>query len=157
MSQRVREELLPRLRQRYANRGREGKSRLIDELVEDFGYSRKHAIKLLNARAGWGGQLGVPRGRPARYGPEVVHVLKTIWKAAEQPCGKRLSALLGEWLPFYEEEHGKLPRKAKKDVLEISPSLFIPPMAAQAGVGGVVRSQGQSSRIRSRFERTTGT
>ena len=51
MSQRVREELLPRWRQRYANRGREGKSRLIDELVEDFGYSRKHAIKLLNARA----------------------------------------------------------------------------------------------------------
>ena len=43
MSQRVREELLPRWRQRYANRGREGKSRLIDELVEDFGYSRKHA------------------------------------------------------------------------------------------------------------------
>ena len=81
MSQRVREELLPRLRQRYANRGREGKSRLIDELVEDFGYSRKHAIKLLNARAGWGGQVGVPRGRPPRYGAEVVQVLKTIWKA----------------------------------------------------------------------------
>ncbi len=68
MSPKIREELLPRWRQRYANRGREGKSRLIDEMVEDFGYSRKHAIKLLNARAGWGGQAGVPKGRPALSG-----------------------------------------------------------------------------------------
>lgn len=122
MSQRVREELLPRWRQRYANRGREGKSRLIDELVEDFGYSRKHAIKLLNARAGWGGQAGVPRGRPPLYGPEVVKVLKAVWKAAEQPCGKRMAALLSEWLPFYEQEHGKLTQKLRKDVLGISPA-----------------------------------
>ncbi len=48
MSQKIREELLPRWRHLYANRGREGNSRLINELVEDIGYSRKHAIKLLN-------------------------------------------------------------------------------------------------------------
>ena len=47
MSQKVREEMLPRLRQRYVNRDREGRSRMIDELCEQFGYSRKHAIKLL--------------------------------------------------------------------------------------------------------------
>jgi hypothetical protein len=28
---------------------------MIDELCEQFGYSRKHAFKLLHARAGWGG------------------------------------------------------------------------------------------------------
>jgi hypothetical protein len=55
MIQRVREEMLPRLRQRYVNRGRQGRSRMIDELCEQFGYSRKHAFKLLHARAGWGG------------------------------------------------------------------------------------------------------
>jgi hypothetical protein len=63
MSQKVREEMLPRLRQRYAVRGREGRSRMIDELCEQFGYSRKHAIKLLNARAGWGGDPVVRKGR----------------------------------------------------------------------------------------------
>ena len=38
--------------EREAGRGREGRSRMIDELCEQFGYSRKHAIKLLNAKAG---------------------------------------------------------------------------------------------------------
>ena len=55
MSQKIREEMLPRLRQRYANRGVEGRSRMITEVCEQFGYSRKHAIKLLGAQAGWGG------------------------------------------------------------------------------------------------------
>ena len=48
MSQKIREEMLPLLRQRYAGRGRQGRSRMIDALCEQFGYSRK-AIKLLNA------------------------------------------------------------------------------------------------------------
>lgn len=38
---------LQRLRSRYAARGKQGKSRLLDELCEHYGYSRKHAIKLL--------------------------------------------------------------------------------------------------------------
>lgn len=32
---------------------------MIDELCEQFGYSRKRAIKLLNARVGWGGDPGL--------------------------------------------------------------------------------------------------
>ena len=40
-------EQLNRLRQRSAGRGKQGKARLLDELCEQFGYSRKHAIKLM--------------------------------------------------------------------------------------------------------------
>jgi hypothetical protein len=40
MSRKIAEELLPRLRQRYLRRGREGRSRLMDELCEQWGYSR---------------------------------------------------------------------------------------------------------------------
>jgi hypothetical protein len=108
MSQKMREEMLPRLRQRYGERGREGRSRIIDELCEQFGYSRKHAIKLLNARAGWGGDAAVAKGRPAVYGPAEVEVLFKIWRVAEQPCGKRLVELLPLWLPYYAQEHGAL-------------------------------------------------
>lgn len=90
MSQKVREEM----RQRYARRGREGRTALINEVCEPFGYSRKHAIKLLNAKAGWGGDCSVRKGRPPVYGAEVVKVLWRIWQAAAQPCGKRLVALL---------------------------------------------------------------
>lgn len=120
MSQKVREEMLPRLRQRYVNRGRQGRSRMIDELCEQFGYSRKHAIKLLGASTGWGGDPGVRKGRPPEYGPEVVEVLWRIWRVAEQPCGKRLVAMLELWLPHYEAEHGKLSAKVRKQLLAIS-------------------------------------
>jgi hypothetical protein len=108
MSQKVREEMLPRLRQRYAARARHGRSRMIQELCEQFGYSRKHAIKLLGAKVGWGGDPAVRKGRPPLYGPQVELVLWRIWKAAEQPCGKRLVALLDLWLGHYEREYGKL-------------------------------------------------
>lgn len=122
MSQKVREEMLPRLRQRYAMRGREGRSRMIDELCEQFGYSRKHAIKLLNARAGWGGDPAVRKGRPVVYEPQVVEVLWCIWRAAEQPCGKRLVELLSLWLPHYEREHGKLSKATRQKLLAVSPA-----------------------------------
>ena len=126
MSQKVRKEMLPRPRQRYAGRGRQGRSRMIDELCEQFGYSRKHAIKLLNARAGWGCDPAVRKGRPPRYDERVVEVLWRIWQAAEQPCGVRLVALLPLllplWLPHYEREHGRLDKAARKKVLSISGS-----------------------------------
>lgn len=139
MSQKIREEMLPRLRQRYAGRGREGRSRLIDEVCEQFGYSRKHAIKLLGGKAGWGGQFGVKRGRPARYGPEVAEVLYGVWKAAEQPCGKRLAAMIGLWLPHYEREYGKLPMATRTALTQISPAQIdrlLAPRKARAGRRG---------------------
>lgn len=122
MSQNVRMDMLPRLRQRYANRGREGKILMINELCEQFGYSRKHAIKLLNAQVGWGGQPGGRKGRPPKYQEATVEVLQRIWRAAEQPCGKRLKALLANWLPHYEKEFGKLDAAIANQVREISPA-----------------------------------
>jgi hypothetical protein len=49
---------------------------MIDEVCEQWGYSRKHAIKLLGAQAGWGGDPTVRKGRPPKYGAEVVKVLE---------------------------------------------------------------------------------
>jgi hypothetical protein len=53
---------LPKLQERYARRHREGKSRMLDELCEDYGYERKYAIKLLGG--------GLPAGPGERPGPE---------------------------------------------------------------------------------------
>ena len=41
---------LNKWRWRYDRRARPGKSRLLDELCEQYGFSRKHAIKLLGDR-----------------------------------------------------------------------------------------------------------
>lgn len=98
-------EQLNRLRQRYAQRGKQGKTRLLDELCEQFGYSRKHAIKLMRVV-----RTAVPRrrsGPPPRYEP-IQKVIERIWSAAEQLCGKRLVEALPLWLPHYPKHFGGL-------------------------------------------------
>lgn len=59
-------------------------------------------------------------GRKAVYAKEVVAVIKAIWLADEQPCGKRLEELLPLWLPHYEQRAGKLGRTLRKRVLTAS-------------------------------------
>src|SRR6267378_272388 len=109
---------LERLRRRYAGRGKEGKSRLLDEFCEHHGYERKYAIKLLQ------GKIGCVIARP-RPGPEpkyeaVQEVVEHIWTRAEQLCGKRLAPALELWLPHYARHYGALLPTQKKLLGSIS-------------------------------------
>jgi hypothetical protein len=115
-----RNQQLERLRERYARRHKDGKSRMLDELCEQHGYSRKHAIKLL------GHWLPKPKGSSPpgpepRYGP-VREVLEDIWRAAEQLCGKRLAPALPLWLPHYAKHFNPLLPCQQKLLQEISPA-----------------------------------
>jgi hypothetical protein len=102
MSAKSRQEVLEQARQRYQRRGREGRSRLLDEVCALCGYERKHAIKVLSGKRRIAGTGVRPRGgSEPRYGDAERVVLKEIWQAAEQPCGKRLKAALALWLPYY--------------------------------------------------------
>ena len=58
--------------------------------------------------AGRQNRLGRRPRRTQRASAEVEEVLWRIWKVSEQPCGKRLQALLPQWLPHYEGEYGRL-------------------------------------------------
>jgi hypothetical protein len=53
------------------------------------------------------------------YGAPVVEVLRRIWLASEQPCGKRLVAMRELWLPPYEQEYGKLTTAVRARVRSI--------------------------------------
>ncbi|MGD9897189.1 MAG: integrase [Candidatus Methylacidiphilaceae bacterium] len=121
MSRQVAQELLGRMRERYVQRGRKGKGRLLDEFCEQWNYSRKHAIKLLGGRKA-GDPGGGKRGRPCRYGEEVLEALKRIWLTGEQMCGKRLSTAMPLWLPYYRKHFGKLPKRIERDLCEMSPA-----------------------------------
>ena len=106
MSRETKADPLPRFQARYAQRGREGRSRMLDELCQDYHYERKYAIKLL------GGKRLQPRGCK-KPGPDpqyavIEPIVRTIWLAAEQPCGKRLAPALPLWLPHYERHHGRV-------------------------------------------------
>jgi len=113
-------EYLAKMRWRYGQaRGRQYKSRLIEELMAVCGYSRKHAIKVLKRR-------GRPRvlkksgPKPIYAQEEIAVVLKGIWFGSDQLCGKRLKAALPEWLPHYEKECGGLSEKLKEKLRAIS-------------------------------------
>ena len=106
MSAKSRKEVLEQARQRYGKRGREGRSRLLDEVCELCGYERSDGRKR--------------GGSQAIYGVAQREVIKAIWLAAEQPCGKRLKAALEVWLPHYEKRRGCLAESLRQKVLGAS-------------------------------------
>src|SRR5215475_3285910 len=121
MSAASRKEVLEKARARYRFRGREGRSRLLDEICALCGYERKYAIKVLGGKRPLAGERGLRRGGSApRYGQAEREVLKTIWLSAEQPCGKRLRAILPIWLSHYEKRYGQLAPLLRRNLLSIS-------------------------------------
>src|SRR5216684_4675820 len=129
-----RDQQLHRLRQRYASRGKQGKGRLLDELCEQWGYARKHAIKLLRP----------PSSRPARtrgrgvlprYQP-IHDVLTHIWQNAEQLCGKRLVSALPLWLPHYARHFATLLPSQRKLLHHVSAATVDRLLAGQRAASG---------------------
>ena len=157
MSQELKKECLGKLRVRYLRRSREGKSRMLDELCEDYQYERKYAIKLLRD------VLPVPSGR-VRPGPEpryemIEPVVRQMWLTAEQPCGKRLVPILRQWLPYYEQRYGQLSGRQRKLVKQVSAAtldrLLAPARAEHVGRGRCGTKPG--SLLRSEIPIRTGT
>ncbi|HMO66441.1 MAG TPA: hypothetical protein PKE47_14665, partial [Verrucomicrobiota bacterium] len=118
MSRALKQGLLGKLQARYARRDREGKGLMLDELCEDFGFERKYAIRLLRGGVpapGWR-----PRPGPERQYESLEPVVREIWLAAEQPCGKRLAPALALWRPHYERRHGRLNGRQRQLVEAVS-------------------------------------
>lgn len=120
MSQKSKNEYIETMRFRYQSRGREGKGKLLDELEAVCKLTRKHAIKLMNQPVGSTVSRTEKRGRKAVYGEAERKILKAIWLAANQPCGKLLQPMIETWLPYYEKEHGRLGNEARRKVKAIS-------------------------------------
>ena len=99
MSKQTKDEVMEKLRGRYARAGQKHKTKLIDQAIDLFDYHRKAAIRALRhtPRAP---QAPAFIGRPLKYEPAVLlPPLKVIWLASQQPCGKLLAAALPDWVP----------------------------------------------------------
>jgi hypothetical protein len=135
MSRRSRDEYLLKMRGRYARmEAKRARGALLDEFCEVTGHERKYATKLLGGRRD-PGSGGRGRGRPPRYGDAEREVIAAIWRACEQPCGKRLRSAIKEWLPHYERREGRLSPRLRANVLAISPAA-IDRLLAPAKVSG---------------------
>jgi hypothetical protein len=144
MSQLTRKEILAKMQQRYERAGAEYKSRLLTEVVELFGYHRKAAIRALRRRPSPRVEAPGVIGRPREYDPEkMLHVLKPIWLAALQPCGKRLVAALPDWVAGYEADQQRLDSDLRQSLLAASAATLdrlLRPLRAQHRRRGGTRS-----------------
>jgi hypothetical protein len=126
MSQRTRKEVLERLCRSYRRAKAEDKTVLLDQAMSLLGYHRKAAIRALGRppRPAGASHPGLPvrkGGRPREYHTaELLPVLKEIWLAAQQPCGRRLASALADWVPAYEAHHRRLESEVREKLLSAS-------------------------------------
>ena len=119
MSTTTKTEMMGKMRQRYLTAGLEHKGKLIDEAVALLGYHRKAAIRALNGRVAR--RLSIVTGRPREYeARELLPVLRKIWRAADYPCGRRLVAMLPDWVAGYEQYEKRVPAQIKEPLLQAS-------------------------------------
>ena len=120
MSTQTREEVLQRLRRRYEHAGAEHKRKLLDQAQELLGYHRKSAIRALRAPRVVRGPR-ILTGRPVTYEPgRLLRWLRPIWAATDYACGRRLVAMLPEWVPAYEQHERRLPGEVRDKLLMAS-------------------------------------
>ena len=121
MSPGARMEYLRAVHLRYKKAERKEKSVILNELCNNCGYHRKHAIRALNTFKRYRKPKAKKRGKPSVYNKvSIITPLKRIWLTANLPCSKRLKAILPLWLPFYETEYGKLSQYALTALYDIS-------------------------------------
>ena len=115
----ARREYVRTLRPRYTLAPRRAKPAILDEFCATTGYSRKHAITVLNCPPR--SSEASPRRRTPLYSQEVVTILAAIWEAAGYPWSRRLQALLPLWLPW-ARRHFPMPPTVDRQLRRISPS-----------------------------------
>ena len=116
MSKKSIQDYLETVRPRYLSANKNEKNFILNEICKTFHYNRKYLIRTLNKTE----QRKEPKksGRKRKYNnPQIIEVLKHIWKSTNLLCSKRLKAAIPLWLPFYEKG---LTEKNEKLLLEIS-------------------------------------
>ena len=103
---------------RYTQSSRSEKRAILDEFCAVCNYNRKYAIRILGKK---------PVEPKPKRGPKPLYQdslflesLKTIWFAADQPCSRKLKAIIPLWLPSYEVTYGQLSTQIRQRLLAIS-------------------------------------
>jgi hypothetical protein len=105
---------------RYVHSKRKGKSKILNELCDLYGYNRKYLLQVFNHLTG---KKYSRRGVCRVYeGKELLEPLTCIWVGTDQLCGKRLKAAIALWLPAYEDSYGMLSPDIKAKLLKMSPA-----------------------------------
>lgn len=99
---------------RYRNAKKKEKSAILDEFCRVCGYTRKHAIELLNEKPL---QQRIIRPGASRLYDEASADLKALWELMGGICSKRMAAAMPLWLEFYSASE-----RVKELLLRMSPA-----------------------------------
>lgn len=98
--------------------GRRAKGRILQEVSENLGCHRKHAIRILNGAAP---TMDRPfRHREPVYTERVIRVLETVWQATQHLWSERLKAAVPLWLPWIKKRW-HLSAQEQRQLLAMSP------------------------------------
>ena len=86
---------------RYKRASKKEKGRILEELCELTGWTRRHARRALT-EAIRPTERARPAPRPRTYGVEVLEPLKRIWTLLNGPAGKRLALFMAEIVEVLE-------------------------------------------------------
>lgn len=122
MSKQSRLELLNEARQVYASKKmRKDKHEFLLEMQQLTGYkSIKTMIRALSATKEK--PVKEKRGRNHVLGNREINILKKLWFAMNQPCGKRLKAMLPEWIDAWENQEKPIDPACRYKLLKASSS-----------------------------------
>lgn len=119
MSKDGRQELLRSLQPQYQRASWKAKRKLLDGFVIATGYSRKHAIVLLNRDAV---KLARKRNRRRLY-EDVKDAVIQVWDASNRICSKRLVPFLPVLVASMEKhEHLRISSEQREKLLALSPA-----------------------------------
>lgn len=118
----TRQELVAALRVRYQNASKSEKSTILNEFVALTGSHRKHAIRVLRTNPAMDDQRAPGPGRKI-YNEAVREALVVVWEAADRICGKRLKAILPQFVDSMERHgHLMLDSEVRQRLLAASPA-----------------------------------
>lgn len=102
------------VKDRYNKSSKKQKTKILDELCEVCGYSRKHAIKLLVIAPIPSNVVRIcdrRPGPPRRYSGAAHRRLKELWEIMGRPCSVNLKQALPLWLPYDLETSEEIKRQ----------------------------------------------
>ena len=91
---------LDEIRFRYRNSTKKKKGTILDEFCLVCGYTRKHALKILNGTLNPRTKRSGPKSKYQRE--DVLLALRELWQLMNEMCSKKMVVAFVDWLPFYE-------------------------------------------------------
>lgn len=115
--------LIESFRGNYHRSGRDGKGKILSEVMELLNCHRKHAIRLMREKAFQKKPRTSKRGRKSKYdNKEFLQALHRVRKVMEFRNAEVVKENMAEWLPFIEAQYGEFNKEVREKLLIISAS-----------------------------------